>query len=399
VTEKAVEGVALAQTKVWLRIDADFRPVEGVGYAGKDTARFYYSMDGKKWTKIGEDYKLLFDWQRFFMGAKFGLFCYATRESGGWADVDWFSTEAGFDEATLYPATFTAPEAARYTATKVAPVKNAYSVMVGGWRTPVVNATFQDRHAEDVTAVTSMAPEEQGIVECYGGRLYGRAQGSTEVKAEYTDAMGNRHETNFTADVSYFPTDPLYVNDHVVGANTYRQNTLSSVFRFVKDGQMGWVYDDAVDWSDYRYLVVTLQQKQTADAHLNIYVTASVKGACHSTAKFGDQTQVVVDLQQAKYTSTTSKGRPLDLSHVRMVTFTGAVEGKLLTLKDMFLTNDERYNPTGISTVADAAADGPVDVYTLGGQRVRTGAPRHSATDGLPAGIYIVGGRKTVVRK
>lgn len=90
VTEKAVESVALAQTKVWLRIDADFRPVEGGGYAGKDTARFYYSLDGDTWTKIGEDYKLLFDWQRFFMGAKFGLFCYATKKKGGYVDVDAF---------------------------------------------------------------------------------------------------------------------------------------------------------------------------------------------------------------------------------------------------------------------------------------------------------------------
>jgi beta-xylosidase len=90
VEEKTVESVALQQTKVWLRIDADFRPAEGGGYGGKDTARFYYSLDGETWTKIGNDYRLLFDWQRFFMGSKFGIFCYATKKKGGYVDVDAF---------------------------------------------------------------------------------------------------------------------------------------------------------------------------------------------------------------------------------------------------------------------------------------------------------------------
>lgn len=90
VEEKTVESVALQQTKVWLRIDADFRPAENGGYAGRDVAQFYYSLDGETWTKIGNDYRLLFDWQRFFMGAKFGIFCYATKKKGGYVDVDAF---------------------------------------------------------------------------------------------------------------------------------------------------------------------------------------------------------------------------------------------------------------------------------------------------------------------
>ena len=90
VEEKTVESVALQQTKVWLRIDVDFRPAENGGYAGRDVAQFYYSIDGENWTKMGGDYRLLFDWQRFFMGAKFGIFCYATKKKGGYVDVDAF---------------------------------------------------------------------------------------------------------------------------------------------------------------------------------------------------------------------------------------------------------------------------------------------------------------------
>ena len=93
VEEKVIESVDLKQNKIWLRIDADFRPMkEHQGMMpGTDLATFYYSLDGEKWTKIGSDYKMGFDWRRFFMGSKFTLFCYATKKAGGYADFDNFT--------------------------------------------------------------------------------------------------------------------------------------------------------------------------------------------------------------------------------------------------------------------------------------------------------------------
>ena len=105
VKENVVETVALRMKNrqpLYLRVDADFRP-NGKG-GGNDLATFYYSTDGLQWTKIGSDYHLRFDWRRFFMGAKFGIFCYATKQTGGWVDVDAFRlsayqpwTQGGFD--------------------------------------------------------------------------------------------------------------------------------------------------------------------------------------------------------------------------------------------------------------------------------------------------------------
>ena len=95
VTEKIMESVTLPSplSTLYLRIDADFRPVNG---HGKDIANFYYSLDGEQWTKIGTtDYQLRFDWQRFFMGTKFGIFCYATKKPGGYIDIDKFCYEKG----------------------------------------------------------------------------------------------------------------------------------------------------------------------------------------------------------------------------------------------------------------------------------------------------------------
>ena len=83
---KVLESVDLnkSQQKIWLRIDANFIP-------RTDIATFSYSLDGKEWTKIGGDFRMGFDWQRFFMGTKFGIFNYATKKVGGYVDVDEFA--------------------------------------------------------------------------------------------------------------------------------------------------------------------------------------------------------------------------------------------------------------------------------------------------------------------
>ena len=96
VDEKVVETVDLSTAFksqasknksqiIYLRLDGDFQPRHG------DAANFYYSLDGQQWTKIGtENYRMQFDYRRFFMGTKFGIFNYATKKVGGYVDVDEF---------------------------------------------------------------------------------------------------------------------------------------------------------------------------------------------------------------------------------------------------------------------------------------------------------------------
>lgn len=85
VEETDRETVRLGGKKVWLRIDACFLQGDNL-----DTATFSYSTDGKQWTKIGVGFRMRFDWQRLFMGTRFAIFCYATKQLGGFVDVDDF---------------------------------------------------------------------------------------------------------------------------------------------------------------------------------------------------------------------------------------------------------------------------------------------------------------------
>ena len=77
-----IETKPLAQTKVWLRVDHDFRN-------RTDKATFFYSLDGKQWNSIGDTFQMHYDMPDF-CGQRFALFHYATKEVGGKVDFDWF---------------------------------------------------------------------------------------------------------------------------------------------------------------------------------------------------------------------------------------------------------------------------------------------------------------------
>ncbi|EJL68849.1 glycoside hydrolase family 43 protein [Chryseobacterium populi] len=75
--------ILLNSDEIFLRIEADFN-------LGKDLANFSYSTDRKNWKVMAKDYKMIFDYRRFFMGSKFAIFNYATKNTGGFVDVDFF---------------------------------------------------------------------------------------------------------------------------------------------------------------------------------------------------------------------------------------------------------------------------------------------------------------------
>ena len=100
--ERQAASQALTGSKVYLRIDFDL-PID------RGTAYFYYSTDGNTWTKIGSDVKLNYD-LHMFVGVRWGLFNFATKSAGGYADFDWFKVGTDYkDEIYLDAAQDTTP--------------------------------------------------------------------------------------------------------------------------------------------------------------------------------------------------------------------------------------------------------------------------------------------------
>lgn len=78
-----IQRIPLSQNLVYFRIDCDFRDKT-------DKAYFFYSLDGKTWTRIGSTLKMEYTLMEHFMGYRFGLFNYATVNPGGYVDFDYF---------------------------------------------------------------------------------------------------------------------------------------------------------------------------------------------------------------------------------------------------------------------------------------------------------------------
>ncbi len=85
-----VERIPVEQKVVYLKTDADFKEKADKGY-------FYYSLNGKEWKRIGSALKMAYTIPHF-MGYRFGLFNYATKAAGGYADFDYFRIGDKLDE-------------------------------------------------------------------------------------------------------------------------------------------------------------------------------------------------------------------------------------------------------------------------------------------------------------
>ena len=84
---KPVEAqtIPLTQKIVYFKAECNFTDK-------KDVADFYYSLDGTSWKPIGTQLKMAYTLPHF-MGYRFGLFNYATKNVGGFADFDYFRIE------------------------------------------------------------------------------------------------------------------------------------------------------------------------------------------------------------------------------------------------------------------------------------------------------------------
>ncbi len=91
-----VASVPLNGDIAYLRVEADVSPIDQpaeevakLNARKKDQSFFYYSNDGKTWTRIGSAINMPYSMPHF-MGYRFGIFNFATKEAGGYVDVDYF---------------------------------------------------------------------------------------------------------------------------------------------------------------------------------------------------------------------------------------------------------------------------------------------------------------------
>ncbi len=89
-----IDSAEVSASNIYFRADPYYGSGAAPMYGGaavpnSGTARFYYSLDGKVFTALGDELNMKFNLS-VFTGNKFCLFNYATKGSGGYVDFDWF---------------------------------------------------------------------------------------------------------------------------------------------------------------------------------------------------------------------------------------------------------------------------------------------------------------------
>jgi hypothetical protein len=375
-----------AEKRMDVEIDSVIYLRATVSYSTSKT-QFYYSLDNVNYHPLGGETTLGYNLS-VFVGARYGIYCYATQEgSEGYADFDWFTTEDKFEETTYYPATFEGYSADMLTAESMTLAGGDEMEIMIGNRTPLqLMVTFRDGHTENMAAQAKYTVIGGDIVEIQNGQVGGLAEGIASVTATYTDLFGNEMTATFNVKSTFFPFGKEYINTSLFADGVYTESTRT--FKPGQWGQMGWEYPNGADMSGYKYLVIKLKQTQNCAAHLNLFTTNSIWGDCCASADFGSKRTIIINLKSAKYTSGGLTGQALDTKNIRIVSFWANGSGTIV-VDDMYLTNNSDYSrPSGIEDVIIEMPEDDGYFYNLLGQPVTNPTK----------GIYIRNGKKVIIK-
>ena len=374
------EGVAVTDSIVYLRAVANYSTSK-VG--------FYYSFDNATYTKLGADFTMEYK-LTVFMGNRFCLFNYATEQIGGYVDVDWFSTEATYDETKFFDNSFVGYSAEALTLTDIRLGKARLDLMTGSTSSLDVKAVYGDGRTENIALGATYSNPNPGAFQIVNGQIIAKEDGNATITVSFTGPLGHKISKTFQVASSRFPLITGLLNPSIWESGSFNQTTKTLITGSYGFG--GWQYSNGLDLSKYKYLVVKLGADNSGGVSFRVFDQNSYwSGAAEYS--FGNTRQVVVTLANMVKSGTTTK---LDPTHLYIVGF-WSFGGSPIVIDQIYLSNSDNLTP--ITALGEVLSDEAlVDVFTIMGVKVRSQVKRGTATQGLSRGLYLVGGVKVLVR-
>ncbi len=376
-------GQVIENSELYLRAVASYNTSK---------AGFYFSLDNETYTKFGTDLDMKFDLS-VFTGNKFCIFNFATVQTGGYVDVDWFSTEEFYSEKMFYDDSFEGYSEESLTLTDLIIEGGDVELLTGGTTSLSVMAVYADGRTEDVAIGATYNNPNPEIIQIVNGNIIADADGEVTVTVTYQGGMGNPVSRQFTVTSSTFPLTNGLFNPSIHESGTFDESTQTLITG--QYGFGGWKYDAGINLSDYKYLVVRLAKTATCSPSFRLFDNNNYwDGAAEYD--FGNSTEMIVPLYNMYKKDIDVK---LDPSHIYIIGF-WSLGACPVEIDEVFLTNtiDEGAIPTDVADIPIRNNDETelVDVYSVMGVKVRSDVFRRDATKGLPAGVYVVGHEKVV---
>ena len=240
----------------------------------------------------------------------------------------------------------------------------------------------------NVTGDIDVTVDNSDIIEWDDAKFKALRPGKTTVHMSYT-IDGKTGTRDITFNSTPFPFKSGIFNPSIYSSGTFNEST--GIITTGQWGFAGWQYANGLDLSDYRYIVCELDAPDNCGISFRLYDENSYWTSPAMT-NFNGGKRVVMDLTTAKK----DNGNALNRSHIYIAGF-WTTGGQQFKVKSIYPTNNP--DQSGIDeVVVDNEADTLVDVVNMQGIVVRHAVEAATAADGLPAGMYIIGGKKIIVR-
>lgn len=356
--------------------------------------KFYYSLDNAHYEIVSAfaDVELTVS----LTEKRFAIFNYATEAVGGFVDIDWFTTEEIFNEDMFYDSRFTGFTEEELTLNYLYMLPEEVEMLLGTNKTISLYALFQDGHAENVTLQATYSNSNPDAIEISNGQLIAKKPGETTITATYEGKLGGVKTLEFTVKSMMFPLTAELFNPSIWETGSFNPET--GELRTGQWGFGGWRYDNGLNLSGYKYLVVRLKVPTTSGAAFRIFDQSNY-WAPPVSYDMGSATQLVVELSKMTK-SVNGQTVAANPSPIHIVGFWSHGNAPIY-IDTIYLSNSDDLTPTSISEEALASNFDNliVDVYNLMGVKIRSGVQMKDSTNGLPRGVYIIGNTEAGFKK
>ncbi len=212
--------------------------------------------------------------------------------------------------------------------------------------------------------------------------------GETNCTVSY-ELDGTTHSLSYKFISTPFPFQGGYFNPSIWDTGSFNEAT--GDIATGQYGFAGWKYANGLDMSGYNYLICETDWAESCGLSLRLFDKDNYWTDPHM-ADFNGRKRIVIDLQNMK----SNEGRKVDPSHIYIAGFWSR-GGQQFRIKSIFLSDDPNAE-SGVDMIGASEAEELVDVYNLQGALVKARVAHKEASAGLPAGLYIIGGKKVMVR-
>jgi len=255
-----------------------------------------------------------------------------------------------------------------------------------------LTAVYADGHTQDISFRATYEISNPEVVQITEGYIETLKEGTATITASYKGALGEQKQLTSSVTSTSFPLTKDIFNPSIYATGTF--NETMKTLRTGQSGFGGWSYNNGVNLSAYKYLVVKLASSTSSSASLRIFDENRYSSAGgYYTSAFGSKKQLNINLATMYRSGTSTK---VDPSHLYIIGLwsTGSSD---IVFSDVYVTNNTDYSkPTALEYVSNKEIDENemVDVYSVMGVKLRSQIERKKAIDGLSVGIYLVGNNK-----